>query len=106
MSTKDKRLENLKPFKKGADPRRNVTGANRKLPEEVEELAEVLADDSNAQKITAIRAIYMRLRQKALAGDFQSAAFLIERAYGKARQPIEMSKKRVIKVRVGGKDAE
>jgi len=80
---------NLKPFKKGVDPRRNVKGAPRKLPALEALLAEVLGEEKDG--VTAAQAILMALRQKAAKGDVRAAELLMDRAYGKAKQPVEHS---------------
>jgi len=79
-------MKNLKPFKKG-DPRINRKGAPRKLPELDVLLADVLGEEKNG--MTAATAIIKALFAKALKGDVRAAELLLERAYGKAKQPIE-----------------
>jgi len=86
MANNTNHLKNLKPFKKGLDPRRNVTGENRK-PILDDLLAEVLTDP--VKGIEAAKAILLAIRDKALKGDIRAAEMLFNRAYGLPKQQLE-----------------
>lgn len=81
--------ENLKPFKKGHDERRNMKGAPVKIPSLDQLLAEVLGEEKEG--IEAAKAILMALRAKAVKGDTKAAEILLDRAYGKAKQTIDQN---------------
>lgn len=76
----------FKPGKSG-----NPKGRPRKLPELDKLLADVLGEEKNG--VTAAEAILMRLRAVAASGNtaasIRAAEVLLDRAYGKTRQPIE-----------------
>jgi len=71
-------MDNLKPFKKRTDERRNVTGENKKLPGLAELLAEVLSQPS--KRTSTANAILIALKNKAIKGDRKAAEWLFERA--------------------------
>jgi hypothetical protein len=56
------------------------------LPDLKEALANVLGDEKEQK--TALEAILMAMRKKALSGDVKAAQFLIDRGYGSAVQKI------------------
>ena len=62
-------------------------GRPKKIPELRELLANVLGDTKDGK--SAAEAILMALRNKAIKGDVRAAELLLDRAYGKATQPIE-----------------
>lgn len=72
-------------FKKGQTG--NPNGRPKKLPELDALLAEVLGEEKDGK--TAAQAILMALRAKAAKGDVRAAEVLMDRAWGKAKQPIE-----------------
>jgi hypothetical protein len=72
-------------FKKGTTG--NPKGRPKKIPELRELLANVLGDEKDGK--TAAEAILMAIRNKAIKGDVRAAELLLDRAYGKAAQPIE-----------------
>lgn len=84
MAVRQKSLDNLKPFKKGADERRNSSGANRKPPELSALLAEVYGDNQDA------KAVLMAQHKKALKGDARAAEFIYGYLYGKPKQGIDL----------------
>ena len=86
---KNPNRENLKPFKKGQDERRNLKGAPHKLPELDALLSKVLGEEKDG--ITAGEAILKALRAKASKGDVRAAEVLLDRAYGKAKQTMDVS---------------
>jgi len=69
----------------------NPNGRPRKLPELDKLLADMLGEEKNG--ITAAQAILMKLRQLAAQGNLKAAEILLDRAYGKAKLPIEHSGK-------------
>jgi len=83
-----KAKDNLKPFKKGKDERRNLNG-RPKLPDLSEAIAKVLAADKDG--VTALDAILMALRAKAAKGDTRAAEILMDRGYGKAKQSMDLT---------------
>lgn len=83
--------DNLKPFQKGADARRNLKGAPRKLPGLDVLLADVLGyEEGKPEESAKLKAMIEKLYQKALKGNTRAANILLDRAYGKAKQSISM----------------
>ncbi len=74
--------ENLKPFRKGNDPRRNLKGRPQ-LPDIKEALAKILEGDEDG--MTALEEILRALIKKAKKGDVRAAQELLDRAYGKSK---------------------
>jgi hypothetical protein len=64
-------------------------GRPKKLPELRELLANVLGDEKDGK--TAAEAILMALRAKAAKGDVRAAELLLDRAYGKPKQDVNLS---------------
>ncbi len=85
---KNPKRENLKPFKKGKDDRRNLKGRPTKLPELDKLLIDVLGEEKDG--IEAAKAVLMALRNKAIRGDVRAAEVLLERAYGKTKQNLDL----------------
>ena len=83
------RVENLKPFKKGQSG--NPKGRPKKIPGLNELLADVLGEEKDGK--TAAEAILMALRAKATKGDVRAAEVLLDRAYGKPKQDIDLTSK-------------
>ncbi len=78
----------IKPrWKKGESG--NPNGRPKKLPELRELLANVLGDEKDGK--TAAEAILMALRAKAAKGDVRAAELLLDRAYGKPKQDVDLS---------------
>lgn len=73
-------------FKKGKSG--NPAGRPPKLPQLDILLAEVLGEEQNG--LTAAGAILRAIRAKAIKGDVQAATVILDRAYGKAKQPVEV----------------
>jgi hypothetical protein len=67
----------------------NPAGRPKKLPELRELLANVLGDEKDGK--TAAEAILMALRAKAAKGDVRAAELLLDRAYGKPKQDVDLS---------------
>lgn len=67
----------------------NPNGRPKKIPELKELLASVLGDMKEGR--TAAEAILMGLRAKAIRGDVRAAELLLDRAYGKVPQDIDMA---------------
>jgi len=78
--------ENLRPFKKGQSG--NPKG-RPKLPDLREACALILADEKEGK--TALQAVLMALRAKAVKGDVRAAQELLDRAYGKAQQKTDIT---------------
>lgn len=74
-------------FKKGSSG--NPNGRPKKIPELKELLANVLGDEKDGK--TAAEAILMGLRAKAIKGDVRAAELLLDRAYGKVKQDLDMA---------------
>lgn len=74
-------------FKKGQTG--NPKGAPRKLPELDKLLAEVLGEEKEG--VSAAETILKALRVKATKGDIKAAALLLDRAYGKSHQQIDVT---------------
>ena len=87
MAGKLKGARDGKPFVKG-DPRINRKGAPKKLPALDELLAEVLGEEKDG--ITAAEAILKALRLKAAKGDVRAIEVMLDRAYGRAKQSLEL----------------
>jgi Family of unknown function (DUF5681) len=79
-------IPNNKPFQKGQSG--NPNGRPKNLPMINEMLAEVLSDEVNG--IDAAKRILMAIVAKALKGDLRAAELLLDRAYGKAKQKMEV----------------
>jgi hypothetical protein len=74
--------QNLKPFVKGEDPRRNMNGAP-KLPE-----LELLIAEGVSQSDLLL--IVKTMAERAMKGDTRAADFIFDRGYGKAKQSTEL----------------
>jgi len=91
--------QNLKPFKKGNDPRRNVTGANKGVPHSktrLKRLLELTEDMENpvTKEIEGFTiAEQMDLAQiiKARKGDTRAYDSLLDRLEGKPKQDVNMN---------------
>jgi hypothetical protein len=83
------RGDNLKPFKKGHDPRRNTKGRPKALPDISQILIEVLGEEKDG--ITALQKICAAIVKKAATGDVRAADSLMDRAYGKPKQRTEVT---------------
>jgi hypothetical protein len=80
--------ENVIPHKWKKGQSGNVAGRPKKLPELRELLANVLGDEKDGK--SAAEAILMALRAKATKGDVRAAELLLDRAYGKPKQDIDI----------------
>ena len=76
-------------FKKGQTG--NPNGRPKKIPEIDTLLADVLGEEKDG--VSAAKAILMKLRQKAAGGDVRAAEILLDRAYGKAKQTLDVTEK-------------
>lgn len=74
-------------FSKDYQPEKN--GRKPKLPQLDVLLADVLGEDKDG--IEAAKAILMALRAKATKGDVRAAEVLLERAYGKSKQIVDLN---------------
>ena len=96
------------PFKKGqsGNPKKQFTSKNqpknpgrpRKLPELDAILADILGEEKDGK--TALNAICAALRAKAAKGDVRAAEVLMNRAYGLAKQPIDLTGEQVVNINV------
>lgn len=64
-------------------------GRPKKLPALDALIAEVLSDEQNG--MSAAEAILKVIRQKAIKGDLKAAEMLLNRAYGKPKEQLEIS---------------
>lgn len=98
MAKKGGNPQNFKGKGFHTNPERiNKKGAPKKLPELDALLAEVLGEEKDGK--TAAEAILSAIRLKAVKGDVRAAEMLMDRAYGKAKQQIDLDvNKNVIKV--------
>lgn len=83
-------MAGLKKFKKG-DPRINRKGRPPQLPNLTEVLAKLLGEESRGT--TATEKIIAALRKKAYYGDNRAAELLLDRAFGKVQQQIDLTSK-------------
>lgn len=83
--------KNLIPFKKGDDPRRNLNGRPKKLPDIDSLLIDALGQEQAKDK-TKLEAIIGKLTDMALNGDLRAAEMLLERYYGKVKNTVELRK--------------
>ncbi len=67
----------------------NGGGRPKKLPSIDLIMTNVMGDEKNG--ITAAEAIIMKLRDMATKGDIRAAQLLLDRAYGKAKQDIDIT---------------
>ena len=74
-------------FKKGQSG--NPNGRPKKLPALDLIMANVMGQEKDG--ITAAEAIIMKLREQAAKGDIKAAQLLLDRAYGKAKQNIDIT---------------
>jgi hypothetical protein len=79
--------KDAKPFKKGQSG--NPNGRPKKIPELDKLLADVLGEEKDG--LTAAEAILMKLRQMAASGNIRAAEVLLDRAYGKAKQSMDVT---------------
>lgn len=69
----------------------NPNGRPKKLPRLDDLLSDIMGEEKDG--ITAAEAILKRLRQMATQGNIKAAEMLLDRSYGKARQPVELTGK-------------
>ncbi len=67
----------------------NPNGRPKKLPSLDLIMANVMGQEKDG--ITAAEAIIMKLREQAAKGDIKAAQLLLDRAYGKAKQDIDIT---------------
>ncbi len=83
----EKNLEKRVSFKKG-DPRINREGRPKKIPALDTLLAELLDDDEESAKL-----ILAALIKKAKEGDVRAAQVILDRAYGKPKESVDITTK-------------
>jgi hypothetical protein len=69
---------------------KGAKGRNKKIPELEILLGDILSEEKNG--VSAAMLILAALRKKAIAGDVRAAEILMDRAYGKAKQEINVNK--------------
>jgi len=84
--SKNPKLSNLKPFKKGQSG--NPKG-RPKLPDLKDAIAKVLSEEKDG--ITALDAILSALRARAAKGDVRAAQELLDRGFGKSKQSMDLT---------------
>lgn len=87
MANKNPNTSGLIRYKKGQTG--NPKGRPRILPELNKLLAEVLGEEKDG--VAAAQAILMALRAKATKGDVRAAEVLLDRAYGKLKDTVELT---------------
>ena len=87
MANNPKHRDNLKSVPKGNNA--NPNGRPKKLPALDLIMANVMGQEKDG--ITAAEAIIMKLREQAAKGDIRAAQLLLDRAYGKAKQDIDIT---------------
>jgi len=65
----------------------NPNGRPKKLPRLDDLLSDIMGEEKDG--MTAAEAILKRLRQLATQGNLKAAEMLLDRSYGKAKQPVE-----------------
>jgi len=78
--------DNLKPFKKGEDARRNTDG-RPPMPDLRSAISALLNEEQSG--MTALDAILKALFKRALAGDVRAAQQLLDRGFGKSTQILQ-----------------
>jgi len=97
--------ENLKPFKKGKDERRNLKGRPHILPDLKEAIAKILSEETDGK--TALEEILAALRLRAKKGDARAAKELLDRGFGKSQQNIDLTTKgEPLKIKWGDRELE
>ena len=94
MATVNRNIKGIEKhkFKKGQTG--NPNGRPKKLPQLDKLMAEVMGEEQNG--MSAAKAILAKLRQKATAGDVRAAEILLDRAYGKAKQELNITERTII----------
>ena len=80
---------NLRPFVKGSDPRRNLKGPPKVLPELKEALRDKLLQQDKGK--TKLENVLDTLYKQAIKGDVRAIQEILDRFYGKAKQEIEVT---------------
>lgn len=86
MAKRGGKISPATEFKKGQSG--NPNGRPKKLPHLDKILDDVLGEEKD--DVTAAQAILMALRNKATKGDVRAAEILLDRAYGKAKQTLDV----------------
>lgn len=76
----------------------------RKIPELEVLLGDILSEEKNG--IPAAKLILAALRKKAIAGDVRAAELLLDRAYGKSKQEINVKKTETQYIMIAGQKIE
>ena len=78
---------NLKPFKKGFDSRRNLAGKKKQI---LTKLLDEIAEETGPNGKTHKELIAMKLIELAKAGDIKAIQLFIERTEGKEVMKVEL----------------
>ena len=81
-------IDNLKPFQPGHDPRRNLSGRPRIIPQLDQVLRDELGECANSK--SKLRAIIAKMADMAINGDIRAAQLLLDRVYGKPTEHVRM----------------
>ena len=81
-------IDNLKPFKKGEDPRRHITG-EKKLPKLKDLIVKVLSEEQGG--ITGLEAMVKAMRNEAIKGNVKAFDILTNRIAGKVKEQLEVT---------------
>jgi hypothetical protein len=90
-SINPKSLKNLKPFKPGADPRRNAGGVPQDTRELNALLDEIFLEEITDEKMKKMSKLRFALNRMLLGRNIAGAIHLMERRYGKIPQAIDLS---------------
>jgi len=91
MARKGGAPDNLKPFVKGDDPRRNIAGRPPSLISQLQDiLSEQITDRKSGKSMEKGKAILATLVALALKGDIRAIQEILDRIYGKAKQEIDL----------------
>ena len=91
MAKKAGRVENLKPFKKGQSG--NPKGRPKKLPELTDLVNELFGSENGEVSKASIREVLEQQFKKASKGDSRAAEIVLNYAYGKPKQAVELAGK-------------
>jgi hypothetical protein len=82
-------MDNINPYRWKKGQSGNPGGRPKKIPAIEKLLADVLSENVNG--IEAAEAVLRTIIDKALKGDMRAAEIILDRAYGKAKQNIELN---------------
>jgi hypothetical protein len=91
MARNPNHMDNLKPFKKGHDERRNLEGRPPVLPDLNAILAKVLSEEKNGK--IALQKLIESMYAEGCSGNTPAAKLLLERGYGMVKQETDVNLK-------------